>query len=1042
MKRRVADTDFASLKDFQRRTVDHALHRLYDAHDSTRRFLVADEVGMGKTLVARGVIAGAITRLDDEESVNRIDVLYICSNAEIARQNIAKLDVYDSGTKPMNTRITMLAAHADELARTTSDGHKIVNLISFTPGTSFEKGTFGGKVRERTLLYRMLLPEFAGRRLAERRALARVLALGVADTTWDRALSQIPALDHPIAVEISQRFVKGLRDSSTWDTLEDLVESAVGRSKIRDDYQTRGYRLVGELRAKLARESVWALEPDLVILDEFQRFKHLLEAPEDGTAEAEVSTLAHQLFNFPDARVLLLSATPYKLFTLSDERSITGDDHYADFLATAKFLLGDDPGALTDIEQAFRNYRQALTTGENTEGCRLLVQELLVRVMTRTERPAIGEANMLSELPPLTDTPSADDLLGYVAMDRIARSVDAPMSVDYWKSAPYFLNFMDGYKIHHAIKTRLAEDAEPLDLDGAPLIGRNRVRRRKPIPPGNARLRRLQDETVGSGMWKLLWLPASMPYCERGGVFADVDPTTTTKRLIFSSWAAAPSSIAALLSHEANRNLLGEARAGDAEATNLQRLRYTTTSNRAEGMTTLALFTPIPALAQLTDPLDTARRVPGDLTSREALVQAALEAVSPGLQPQGPAASNLSADTWYWAAPFHFLGRDRITSTLSTALIGDDDEARDGSARTLHLQRADAVGDEALGPWPTELARWVGILGAAGPANAAWRSLQRTTAVISPSETTLLQGAAIIAEGFRSLFNRPESMALLDQLPGADQRAYWQSVLEYCLDGDLQAVLDEYLHHLVGNTSPKDDEDVLELARQVRSVIALRTSPINAFDPAKPDRSIVINTRFALRYGSAKGTVRTDDASAARMAGVQAAFNSPFWPMVLASTSVGQEGVDFHWWCHSLVHWNLPSNPVDFEQREGRIHRFKGHAVRKNVAHEFRAHALASDAPDPWIAAFDAAHAGRAADITDRLGDLWPWWVFPGEAKIQRWIPCLPFSKDCDRDERLRRLRGMYRLAFGQPRQEELLELFDDETAAFVPLDLRPPLAR
>ncbi|MYE51782.1 MAG: DEAD/DEAH box helicase, partial [Gammaproteobacteria bacterium] len=43
------------LKPFQRRTVDHAFHRLFLAKDSTARFLVADEVGLGKTLVARGV---------------------------------------------------------------------------------------------------------------------------------------------------------------------------------------------------------------------------------------------------------------------------------------------------------------------------------------------------------------------------------------------------------------------------------------------------------------------------------------------------------------------------------------------------------------------------------------------------------------------------------------------------------------------------------------------------------------------------------------------------------------------------------------------------------------------------------------------------------------------------------------------------------------------------------------------------------------------------------------------------------------------------
>jgi len=36
------------------------------------------------------------------------------------------------------------------------------------------------------------------------------------------------------------------------------------------------------------------------------------------------------------------------------------------------------------------------------------------------------------------------------------------------------------------------------------------------------------------------------------------------------------------------------------------------------------------------------------------------------------------------------------------------------------------------------------------------------------------------------------------------------------------------------------------------------------------------------------------------------------------TTSIGQEGLDFHYYCRKIVHWNLPSNPVDLEQREGR----------------------------------------------------------------------------------------------------------------------------
>jgi hypothetical protein len=56
----------------------------------------------------------------------------------------------------------------------------------------------------------------------------------------------------------------------------------------------------------------------------------------------------------------------------------------------------------------------------------------------------------------------------------------------------------------------------------------------------------------------------------------------------------------------------------------------------------------------------------------------------------------------------------------------------------------------------------------------------------------------------------------------------------------------------------------------------------------------------------------------------------PFLAIRFDTTSAGQEGIDFHWWSHAVVHWNIPANPVDFEQREGRVHRYAGHAVRKN----------------------------------------------------------------------------------------------------------------
>ena len=103
-----------------------------------------------------------------------------------------------------------------------------------------------------------------------------------------------------------------------------------------EDDKAERRQLVGELRAELAQACVHALEPDLIILDEFQRFKHLLD-PNHATGE-----LAGDLFGFRDhrgeaARVVLLSATPYKMYTVAEDVT---DDHYKDFFDTLEFLTG------------------------------------------------------------------------------------------------------------------------------------------------------------------------------------------------------------------------------------------------------------------------------------------------------------------------------------------------------------------------------------------------------------------------------------------------------------------------------------------------------------------------------------------------------------------------------------------------------------------------------------------------------------------------------------------------------------------------------
>ena len=121
----------SGLKPFQLRSVDYVFDRLYGA-DATPRFLLADEVGLGKTMVAKGVIARAVDLLWDMK--DRINIVYICSNHEIARQNINRLNITGKKDFALASRITLLpiSRESGQLRE------QKLNFVSFTPGTSFD----------------------------------------------------------------------------------------------------------------------------------------------------------------------------------------------------------------------------------------------------------------------------------------------------------------------------------------------------------------------------------------------------------------------------------------------------------------------------------------------------------------------------------------------------------------------------------------------------------------------------------------------------------------------------------------------------------------------------------------------------------------------------------------------------------------------------------------------------------------------------------------------------------------------------------------
>ena len=599
-------------------------------------------------------------------------------------------------------------------------------------------------------------------------------------------------------------------------------------------------------------------------------------------------------------------------------------------------------------------------------------------------------------------------------------------------------------------------------------------------------------DTVGRGTAAWAWLPPSCWYYTPDGAFDAAPSQNFTKRLVFSSWQVVPKVVGALLSYEAERQLFGICTRGGAS---LQHRRMPEEARAASCVRPAGWQAERDGGAGDAIPLahtgGTRRSVVLFLAYRRTRVEPTglvfqrwsgrfVNASFPLLADLGGDETKGGEDeSWYWAAPILLDLKRHSAATrqwfdqanLASKWQGDprgesqaeaaggpgpvEEERDDNWSAHVDVARALVDGKLGLGRKPGDLPDVVALLAVGSPAVAALRALCRVTGGLGAARHLKVRNAAgQIAEGFRSLFNQPE---LTDSIRRANpEEPYWQRVIEYCVNGCLQAVLDEYAHLLADTVGARDASFVQTadaIAKEMTATLTLRSALLKAdfvdqAVDASGQRQVAIDelsfrTGYAVRYGS-----RVEDGdSAERNRKLQDAFNSPFWPFVLCTTSVGQEGLDFHRYSHAVVHWNLPSNPVDLEQREGRVHRFKGHAIRKNVARVHgRAAADAATGGDPWAHMFDAART----ECGDAAADLKPYWVYApeGGSRIERHVPAYPLSRDARTADRLRRSLTVYRMAFGQARQEDLvgflltqLDTEDQAKAAMVDLqiNLSPP---
>ena len=323
-------------KDFQKATADHIASIFREGKQ--RRVLLADEVGLGKTIVAREVI-DHVRHIRNEVHDDMYRVVYVCSNQSIVNQNIENLGISERmnvGESRLSMQHLKLQEYMSNLKNYRADGQyedgKMPELlIPLTPGTSFNQTMGQGIVVERAMIYNVLksMPEFSD----YQEQLSDILSFDV--KSWGDKVRDIHDRMKACGEDYYQTLHDSLRKSPSWKRVKNhLLELCQGTQN-----HSR-YEIVGTLRMIFAQISLEELKPDLVIMDEFQRFSSLLDNKQN---EDEQSMIIRKFFGDLDKNgplILLISATPYKPYTTLEELNEDAcDTQYEDFIKLMDFLF-------------------------------------------------------------------------------------------------------------------------------------------------------------------------------------------------------------------------------------------------------------------------------------------------------------------------------------------------------------------------------------------------------------------------------------------------------------------------------------------------------------------------------------------------------------------------------------------------------------------------------------------------------------------------------------------------------------------------------
>ncbi len=998
----------SGLTDFQRATVDSVLEK-YRLAEHSHRALVADEVGLGKTIVAKGIIAQLLMEQLSNTPNEPMRVIYICSNLALADENRQKLSLFKSQrasewVKPSTFgRIVELAVKKKDAD---DSNQAVIEVCTLTPSTSFNLSAGAGNRKERAILATLLsqIEPFKGFALFKTNLIKN-------NDNWEWELNDIKSgydIEHDLLALLSEKLNKPCHSNILTERFDSVKEATL--SLIRSWSENSGETeetsvLFNSLRVEIRR----------------------LVARCCQSSDSEETIIARQVFKDDNrdqsrkAKVLLLSATPFKAMTTLDDEE-DESSHHEQLYKLLNFLSHND----VEFIAKYESYRDllhrnmlSLAAGETNIQDRnaRAVEKLLRTYISRTERCQISEnfeqlinSNELC----CSGDFNVEEIKSYKAIEALnsilPRGRRGGSLIEFAKSSPWAISFLNGYSFKDNFYRNIREPAVLKWLNRSTNkiawlsesnINGYKLNVEQDTP--NAKTKALTKIVFDKSPENLLWIPPSKPYYSLEGVFRGCE--YLSKTLLFSSWAMVPKALSSLWTYEAERRVLK----GKGKRPQYFVESSSTPLLRLEGKSTLNTW-------HLVYPCKTFSKVEYAEESLHHLLDKQVVAIDKELAAlkkyEGTGATN---SDWYVLAPMLLDIKNGESEHLN--LWFSTTISRAGSeGRRKHILKLQSYFDDEnlsdIGKMPKDLAKVLAFSSLANPATCAMRTiglLWRATV----SQPELMEYSVRFAELTMRLFNHDYAAPIIKRnikhklTAGRATSPNWFKVLVYCAHGNFQSMLDEYCHLL--STSGNNLQSAtfkIEQAMGIRST----SEQVHFWEKrkkAKDRSSSSMRCHFAVSLGNQK--VDVED-GLKRVMSVRDAFNSPFRPFVLSSTSIGQEG-----------HWNLPNNPIDVEQREGRVNRYKSLVVRQRIAQTYTPRFRPG--VDKWQQLFEQAKCNEK----NKRSDLEPYWFFSkGSAQVERVVPTYPMSKEVSKYAEIKKILVLYRLAFGQPRQQELLETFSN----------------